>query len=510
MAVPTSANYVFLPWVRQGAASGIQTPDSLSANQAGVVSVTVKLRVNDTPDIDRQVRLYGPGDVTGIDPQQVVRTEPRHLATDFDPNYFPAIEFDRPDFPWLFTPAKADAAGRLRPWLCLVVVRKQEGVTLRVERDLPLPVLDIKAPARPERELPDLSESWAWAHAQVAGSQRDPASLQKALAGDPALTVSRLLCPRRLDPVTEYLACVVPAFELGCKAGLGEKIESADEKELKPAWTAGAQSPPQVTLPVYFHWEFRTGAAGGDFEALVQSLVARDSRDMPSEVGKRRMDISRPGFPINPPLPPVLELEGALRLLDAPTADWPAATRRHFQEALKPILDAPWEAMKQEGRQPLVAPPIYGCWQAARHTVEITPAPPAPPPSPPWLHELNLDPRHRAVAALGTQVVQTQQEQLMASAWEQLGEIERINQLQRQAQLGRAVNAVYYAKHFKRFSPETLLNVVAPAQSRVVVAETIDNVPTTMLLSRTIARIDHPRQGRVRALAPVDKPARRH
>ena len=173
MADPTSANYVFLPWVRQGAASGIQTTDSLSANQAGVVSVPVKLRVNNTDDIDRQVRLYGPGDVTGIDPQQVVRTEPRHLATDFEPNYFPAIEFDRPDFPWLFTPAKADAAGKLRPWLCLVVVRKQEGVTLRVDRNLPLPVLEIKEPARPEVELPDLSESWAWAHAQVAGSLRD-------------------------------------------------------------------------------------------------------------------------------------------------------------------------------------------------------------------------------------------------------------------------------------------------------------------------------------------------
>ena len=105
--------------------------------------------INNTDDIDRQVRLYGPGDVTGIDPQQVVRTEPRHLATDFEPNYFPAIEFDRPDFPWLFTPAKADAAGKLRPWLCLVVVRKQEGVTLRTDRNLPLPVLEIKAPARP-------------------------------------------------------------------------------------------------------------------------------------------------------------------------------------------------------------------------------------------------------------------------------------------------------------------------------------------------------------------------
>ncbi|MBS1132494.1 MAG: uncharacterized protein H6R16_3496, partial [Proteobacteria bacterium] len=461
MADPTSANYVFLPWVRQGAASGIQAPDSLSANQAGVVSLSVKLRVNNSDAIDRQVRLYAPGDITGIDRQQVIRTVPRHLATDFEPNYFPAIEFDRPDFPWLFTPAKADAAGRLRPWLCLVVVQKQEGVTLRADHSLPLSVLEIKAPARPEHELPDLSESWAWAHAQVTGTRREAAALKASLAGDPALTVSRLLCSRRLDPVTEYLACVVPAFELGRKAGLGLPIEPADEQKLEPAWASGAQSSPQVTLPVYFHWEFRTGT-GGDFEALVRLL---EPRSMPPEVGKRRIDISQPGFQIIPPLPPgtTLELEGALRAADSQIAEWPSETRTPFQTELKSILDAPWEAMQQEDKEPLLAPPIYGCWQAARHSVEITPEPPGSPPAPPWLHELNLDPRHRAVAALGTKVVQTQQEQLMASAWEQLGEIERINQVRRQAQLGRAVNAVYYARHFTRFSEETLLKVVASA-----------------------------------------------
>src|SRR5262249_47283504 len=108
---------------------------------------------------------------------------------------------------------------------------------------------------------------------------------------------------------------------------------------------------------------------------------------------------------------------------------------------------------------------------------------------PTWLDELNLDPWHRAVAALGTQVVQTQQEQLMASAWEQLGEIERINQMRRQAQLGRAVNAVYHAKHFTRFSEETLLKVVAAAQSRVVVEGTdANNVQTRTLLSQRISQ----------------------
>src|SRR5262245_395644 len=323
MAVPTSANYVFLPWVRQGAASGIQTPDSLGPNQAGVASATVKLRVNNTDDIERQVRLFGPGDVIGIDPQQVVRTEPRHLSTDFEPNYFPAIEFDRPDFPWLFSPAKADDTNRLRPWLCLIVLKKQDGVTIRIDRNLPLPALEIRSPARPDQELPDLTESWGWAHAQVAGAQPQFAALKSSLGGDPALTVSRLLCPRRLDPLTEYVACVVPAFEQGRRAGLGQPVQSPDETaplDLTPAWTVNvkppAKPPTEVTLPVYYQWEFRTGA-GGDFESLVGLLKARE---MPPTVGKRPIDISEPGFTIQPPLAPnapgtTLGLEGALRVV---------------------------------------------------------------------------------------------------------------------------------------------------------------------------------------------------
>ena len=476
MSIPTFANYVFLPLARHGAAAGIQTPDSLGQDQAGVASTTVKLRINSTVDIARQVRLYGPGDITGIDTQQVIRTEPRHLATDFEPNYFPGVEFDRPDFPWLFTPAKAGATGKLRPWLCLVVVRKQEGVTLRAGSDLPLPVLEIKAPAMPGRELPDLSESWAWAHAQVAGSAPQPEPLKKAVAGDPALTVSRLLCPRRLDPETEYLACVVPTFDLGRKAGLGQTINPTDLDKLNPAWISGEQAPAAVTLPVYFHWEFRTAAGeGSDFEALVRLL---EPREMPAQAGKRRMNISQPGFQIDPPLESdvTLELEGALRAPVSESADWPEGTRPLFQDKLKEILNAPWHAMNegltQEGTGPLFAPPIYGRCQAAQHVVEVPTEPPdqtLPMPPKPWLHELNLDPRHRAVAALGTRVVQTQQEELMASAWEQMGEIERINQMLRQAQLARAVNVVYHARHFKRFSEEALLKVVAPAQSRIVI-----------------------------------------
>ena len=114
--------------------------------------------------------LRGPADVVGIDPHEIVRVDPKPNTTDFEPNYFPGIEFDRPDFPWLFTPAKAGANAKLRPWLCLVVVRQQEGVLLSSSADAPLPILNINGPAKPADELPDLVDSWAWVHAQVAAS----------------------------------------------------------------------------------------------------------------------------------------------------------------------------------------------------------------------------------------------------------------------------------------------------------------------------------------------------
>ena len=485
-----SANYVFLPWVRQGAAAGIKTED-MTADQKSVVSVMVNLRINDAPAFDQPVRLYGPGDVIGIDQQQIVRTEPRPQSTDFEPNYFPAIEFDRPDFPWLFTPGKANAAGKLRPWLCLVVVRKQEGVTIRVDRNLPLPVLEISSALR-DLELPNLSESWAWAHVQVARTALDEKSLRGSLGGDPALTVSRLLCPRRLDPLTDYAACLVPAFELGRRAGLGDSITPDDEKvPLAPAWVVKSSPAKPVTLPIYFHWDFRTGS-GGDFESLAVRLKALK---LSADAGRRPMDITHPGFE-TPGMPPdagkiEIGLEGALRAVrsqpnPSQPDEWKDRVRTPFQAALQKIVNTPWDvATKETPDDPIVGPPIYGCWQAARHKVETNP--PTPATSLNWLDELNLDPRHRAAAALGTQVVQTQQEQLVASAWEQLGEIERLNQMRRQAQLGRAVNGAYHSRHFSNFSQETLLKVLAPAQSRLVV-EPAKAGQTRALLSQQIVQ----------------------
>jgi len=456
---PPNANVTFLPWVRQGAAASITTLDTLGPNQRGAIDLDAALTINDADPIPVPVRLRGPADVVGIDPNEIVRMDPRPGTADFEPNYFAAIEFDRPDFLWLFTPASADASGRLRPWLSLVVVRKQEGVTLRNAIAGPLPVLEIAAPARPADELPDPGEAWAWGHAQAAGGVSE---IGAALGGSPERSLSRLLCPRLLAPNTDYIACVVPSFELGRKAGLGLEIKESEltaANALTPAWSL-APAPGAVTLPVYHHWRFRTGT-GGDFESLVRLLRPRPA---PLGLGTRPIDVSRPGFVLPPTFPAgtTLALGAALRPMESPDAppEWPAGTAEPFQTELAEIVNAPGEsAAIDPAADPLLAPPLYGRWHAARATV--TPTGTA------WFDELNLDPRHRSVAAFGTRVVQEHQETLMAAAWEQAADLQRANQRLRQLQLSLVVGTSLHARHFSRLGEDAVLQVSAPVFGRV-------------------------------------------
>ena len=69
------------------------------------------------------VHLVGPGDIAGMHAQQVIRTEPRQLTTDFEPNYLAAVDFYDEDFPcairrWPWT-ARRTACRRGWRWLSL-------------------------------------------------------------------------------------------------------------------------------------------------------------------------------------------------------------------------------------------------------------------------------------------------------------------------------------------------------------------------------------------------------
>lgn len=434
----------FLPFVRCGLASRIGVIETFDASLRARVSLPVRLRVNDIDgrDIAKTLTIAGPGDVIGIDPSEIMRTEPRHQVPDHPPNLFAAVEFARPDLPWLFTPAAPDGQ-RLRPWIVLAVVKKR-AASIRMIPGRPLATLIC-----PVSELPDLTESWLWAHAVFMG-ELGTRRVAEAIAAQPTQSVSRLLCPRRLEPSTGgpesgYYACIVPAFDVGRRAGLGEELAEADLLTLAPAWSSGV-----VELPVYYQWEFDTGP-DGDFEESVDRLQLQPG----ARLAPVLMDASRPDSRIADAGPLTLPVASALRTVASTDPPLPP-TFAPLQAQLRSILQVP------QGTGDRVNAPIYGKWQAGGHGTQAS-ATWSPGSGPRWLDELNVDPRYRVAAALGAQVVQQQQEQLVASAWQQAGEVEAVNALLRRKQLAREVSQSIFDKRIARLSSSTVAQVASPA-----------------------------------------------
>lgn len=164
----TAISYRFLPWVRRGLTVALANADDFSALPArAVAQVGVKLAapLDDASFTPVSMQLYGPGDVIGIDTGLIVRTDPKPNAHNFEPNYLACIDFDPPDFPWILTPAKNNDADQLRPWLVLVVLQISKTGTPRMQPQALMPSIRINA-ADVAAELPDLKDSWSWAHAQ--------------------------------------------------------------------------------------------------------------------------------------------------------------------------------------------------------------------------------------------------------------------------------------------------------------------------------------------------------
>ena len=437
-----AGSLAFLSWARQGLAGALLKGSGVGAN-AGRLQLPLSLRLQAGSDsqnlsestrVERPIRFHGPQDVLGIDPRQVIRTDPVDLATNFEPNLFPLVEFDRPDLPWMFTPQGPASPDRWQPWITLIVVPAAAATVLTPNA----PTQSLPTIACPVAELPPLAEAWAWCHVQLMQGS-DPLPVDKLLEQD-ARGLSRLVCPRRLDPRTSYVACVVPTYELGRRAGLREAVTPADQAglALAPAWLSDGRADQQVVLPVYYHWSFSTGDAG-DFESLAQLVKPRS---LPAGAGTLVVDTSRPGWgmPTVPDASPTsrLPVQGALRPRGPPIAGWSAADGATFTKQLANILNGTAGAATPAG--PLIGPPIYG--QGYVQTGRI----PEDTGRPAWLRDLNLRPEHRIAAGLGALVVRYEQDALVAAAWDQLATFDRDNQGRKRRQLAEAAQASLAAK----------------------------------------------------------------
>ena len=314
------AKYSFLPWLRQGIANNIKANPAAKAHRASVaVSLDIETDTKLTAQIkDIQVELVGPGDIVGISRDAIVRTDPRDWMTDFEPNYLAQIEFYDEDFPWRYSPMPADAnKHRLTPWITLVVLKEDE---FKESKALKGPLSSFTTTKAAKEVFPPAGQLWAWAHVHIDLDLKDGGGgkklsdtqainrLEGLLDKNADISHSRLLCPRKLEPNTGSHAFVIPTFETGRLAGLGQKIKS-NVGALTIAWAGAAKE-----FPYYYRWYFRTSVRG-DFEYLVRLLKPR-SVDV--RVGIRDMDVSDPGggidgIEIGSANTQVMGMEGALR-----------------------------------------------------------------------------------------------------------------------------------------------------------------------------------------------------
>ncbi|MEF8824858.1 MAG: hypothetical protein V5A27_00700 [Halapricum sp.] len=457
----SNSTFTFYPTVREGyrpedtfSKSGSDIPGGgtaqidLELTATGPEGTTIK-----NPGVE--LTLYGPGEVTNLDTDQIVRMEPEPETTAFPPNYFPLVEFDSPQLPWLFSPQRADDKGRNRPWLCLVVVEAQ-NVSYKPAGTGPLPVLET-----PTDELPDATETWAWAHAQVVGTH----SPESVFGSRSTATVSRLLCPRNLDPKTKYRACVVPTFEPGRRAGLGLDPYPDGRGSMTLAW--GEED--SVRLPVYHSWVF-TSAARGDFESLAREL---DPVEFGPNIGFRSIDVSNPG-PIDLKLPfdpasdtGTVGIGGALKSTGAE----PDTYDEDMRSELRDMLNTPNEVV-EETDYGAVGPPLYGQWHAGVPELEDPDIDSSIYYQPHWFNTLNSDPRNRTAAGYGTLAIQDEQERLMSSAWEQFGDLDIANRFLQRIQLSESILSIRHHK-LESLSTGTLLGMSAPVHG-MLLDESVD------------------------------------
>jgi hypothetical protein len=518
MSTPIAA-YTFVSWVRQGL--GVQTQNAAAGHMRGSITVGVTIRgkgiggPDKTEAVTKQVELYGPGDILGVDSRVMFRTEPRHWITNFENNYLPFVEFYDEDFPWRYTPeAPTPDQKRLTPWLTLVVLEESEFKEGENVMNRPLSFITVENAVD---KFPAAGELWAWAHVHINGGPGG-ADINNATAmaqrvanvvgANRDAAYSRLMCPRALKPNTGYHVFVIPTFETGRQAGIGVANPVA-----ATATTVAWADPAVQEFPYYHRWYFRTGSVG-DFEFLVRLLQPKPSDP---RVGTRDMDVQDPGAGLpgitDAQLNGILRLGGALRvpldtMPDPDRAefekydDWAKPFPRPFQTKLAEFLNLPAD-YEDDGtdEDPLIAPPIYGRWHAAIRRLLEGPIDPNVDRER-WLNELNLDPRYRVAAGFGTSVVQTNQEDYMEAAWRQVGEVLAGNQKFRYGQMALAASAVLNTKHMettKQAEPEHYLTIAAPVTRRVVAqGATVQfqmqqsNLPPAAL-SKTMRQVLRPR-----------------
>jgi hypothetical protein len=455
-----ASKFTFLPDARSALVAAASDPAAgvTRRNASLSVAVTANGAVAGTP-VALSAELLDAGDVIAVDPRMIARVDPRPAATAFEPNYMPLIEFVDADFPWRYS-LDTGTPGRRKPWLVLVALTADE-FTFVDSGTAPLPRIRV---AQPARSLPDLAQSWAFAHVHVS-TDGTATPLDQFMRAHPERHYARLLCPRKLAPNTGYTLFLVPVFEAGRLRGCGESSAPAPFNAL--AWSASSGP---VDLPVYFQSRFETSVLE-DFELLVRKLKPYHvSPDDP--VAKPAIAFAgEPGYYADYHSDTAsFEIQDALVKSGATVQPFntdPALTPRLTATLAASIAGESVPASEDgpEADDPLVAMPAYG-WRFRQETAPSE----AKAQAGEWFDRVSLDLKFRHAAGLGAETVRRNQEQFAAICWQQYADIVGVNQRLSQLKTAAVLTARLSVRHFEKLAPNTAIALAQPLHATAAFA----------------------------------------
>lgn len=454
-----ASSFVFLPDALPALVAAASDPPAGATRRRA--SYEVAVTANGAPAgaaVPLSAELLDASDVVGVDPRMIARVDPRPAATAFEPNYMPLVEFVDADFPWRYSLDTA-APGRRKPWLVLVALKASE---FSFEDPGPGPLPRIRV-ADASKSLPDLTQSWAFAHVHVS-LDGTAAPLAELMQQHPERHYARLLCPRRLEPNTAYSLFLVPVFEAGRLRGTGDQSTPAQWNAL--AWSASSMP---VDLPVYFQSRFTTSALE-DFELLVRRLTPYHVSPDDPVAAPAIAFAGAPGYYADyHNATATFEIQDALVKPGAAIQPYntdPALSARLVGTLAATIVGESVTAADDgpDKEDPLVAMPAYG-WRFRQETA----ADEARAQAGEWFDRISLDLKFRQAAGLGAETVRRHQELFAAICWQQYAEIADANRRLSQLKIASVLAARLSRRHFEKLPADAALALAEPLHQSAAV-----------------------------------------
>ena len=467
-------DFTLLPYARPG----LMSTASAAANATRLnLSFSARAKINGVAQggaVSLGAQLRGPGDVIGFDSAMVVASDPDARSSAFEANYFPYVEFGSADFPWRFSLDLGVSDGRMQPWIALVVLQADEFELLPPANDLPGAIRVFN----PSQSLPPVADCVYAAHVHMDGAPTGAGAIASAVADGTIGTRSRLLAARKLEESTAYTMFIVPTYELGRLAGLGDTPTTNPSDA--GAWT---QSVGAVDLPYYWSRRFVTNS-GEDVEAMLRRLRAINAADNAAIGAQDRIFAGDPGHYQGYNNPSAeFSRQSATKDPGGPAVGFTTdanlvpklATTLTTAIAGEAIDDTRAAAdLGQAVEDPLVTFPAYGFRYREEPGVDAAKKDKY------WFNHVNLDLQFRDAAARGADIVRRYQDHYMELSWQQYDGIVEANARLARLQAAKQLADNLAARRLSKLNPAVTLALAEPVwsvskSSAITVQEAIES-----------------------------------